>query len=108
VWIDTPDGDRCFDQTVSPVGSHQAITRAKDETIELLRRELEIWQEESRRKDHLLAALTARIPELEPAREAPVTASEEQEKGTRPQEQQKPETSLDTERRSWRLRWFSA
>lgn len=105
VWIDTPDGGRSFDQTVSSVDSHQAIIRAKDETIELLRRELDIWQEESRRKDHLLAALTARIPELEPAREAaseppeaPVTASEDAGKD---------DTPPDTERRSWwQLRWW--
>jgi hypothetical protein len=32
---------------------------------ELLRRELEDWKEEARRKDHLLAAALERIPEIE-------------------------------------------
>jgi hypothetical protein len=51
---------------------------------EYLRRQLEVWQEEARRKDHIIAALTERIPELEAAkeappepREAPVSASED-------------------------------
>jgi excisionase family DNA binding protein len=41
------------------------------EHVQFLRRELEVWQEEARRKDHIIAALTERIPELEPARDIP-------------------------------------
>jgi hypothetical protein len=111
VWIDTPDGDRSFGQTVSSVDSHQAIIRAKDETIELLRRELEMWQEESRRKDHLLAALTERIPELEPAREAresELAASTGPESSTGPQEQQGSKSSASPERQSWWRRLFES
>jgi hypothetical protein len=51
----------------------------RDLLIEFLRAELAAWQEEARRKDHIIAALTERIPELEPAsepRESPVAASE--------------------------------
>ena len=51
----------------------------RDLLIEFLRAELAAWQEEARRKDHIIAALTERIPELEPAsepQESPVTASE--------------------------------
>jgi hypothetical protein len=113
VWIDPPDGDRSFGQRVSASDSHQAILEAKDETIELLRRELEMWQEESRRKDHFLAALTERIPELEPARETPSEATPEPREspvsaeglpyGTSPQEA---EESLH--KRSWWQRWFGA
>ena len=47
---------------------------------ELLRRELEDWKEEARRKDHLIAALVQRVPELEAApeaRESPASSSEE-------------------------------
>ena len=47
--------------------------------IDYLRGQLEVWQEEARRKDHIIAALTERIPELEAppeARESPDTASE--------------------------------
>jgi predicted ArsR family transcriptional regulator len=56
----------------------------RDMLIEFLRSELAAWQEEARRKDHIIAALTERIPELEaPAssapesRESPVTVSGE-------------------------------
>jgi hypothetical protein len=113
VWIDPPDGDRSLGQTVSASDSHQAILEAKDETIELLRRELEMWQEESRRKDHFLAALTERIPELEPARETPSEATPEPREspvsaeglpyGTSPQEAQE-----SLHKRSWWQRWFGA
>jgi|SRR5918994_2296898 hypothetical protein len=76
------------------------ITALLRQHNELLRSQLEAWQEESRRKDHIIAALTERIPELEaPAsperQEAPVTASEESGGGTGP-EQQEP-----SQRRSW-------
>ncbi len=66
--------------------------------IEVLRSELEDWKqvvatrdEELRRKDHIIAALTERIPELEaPAepREGPDTASDEPAKATASPEQQ--------------------
>jgi hypothetical protein len=63
-----------------------ALISAKDETIvdlreqlSFLRAELLTRNEELRRKDHIIAALTERIPELEPVaepRESPVSASE--------------------------------
>ena len=61
VWVD-------LDQTDSPCDPSFALLEAKDQTIELLRRELEVWQEEARRKDQIIAALTERITELEPPR----------------------------------------
>src|SRR5215208_7865935 len=80
-----------------------------DEITELLRQhneflqlELEVWQEEARRKDHIIAALTERIPELEPASEfpeSPVSASGEFGKGSPPEQEEAPQ------RRSW-LRTF--
>src|ERR687885_1630178 len=60
------------------------VIRSRDH--ELRRREEE-YREESRRKDHLLAAALERIPELEPAIEAtegPVSSSEEPDKGDVP------------------------
>ena len=90
--------------------------RDRDMLIELLRSELAAWQEEARRKDHIIAALTERIPELEaPAspepRESPVTASERpysthahpEGYGTSPQEA---EQSLHPRERSWWRRFF--
>jgi excisionase family DNA binding protein len=47
------------------------LAESLSEQVDYLRKQLEVWQEEARRKDHIIAALTERIPELEPAREAP-------------------------------------
>jgi hypothetical protein len=69
-----------------------------------LERELEIREEEARRKDHLLAAALERIPAIEaPAepREARDTASESADKGDVPPEPQEP-----VQRRSWLSRFF--
>src|ERR671911_2760129 len=67
-------------------------TRSLEDQIDFLRRELE-------RKDTIIMSLTQRIPELEASpepREGHVTASEEADKSTAPQEQQEP-----LQRRSW-------
>jgi hypothetical protein len=88
---DTPEADRRDD---------------RDQLVEFLRSELAAWQEEARRKDHIIAALTERIPELEAASEArgtPVSSSEEQERGTG-----SAEPEMVTERPSWWRRWFGA
>ncbi len=37
----------------------------RDRLIEFLRHELDVWQEEARRKDHIIAALAERIPAIE-------------------------------------------
>ena len=72
--------------------------------ITTLKRELELRNEELRRKDHIIAALVNRVPVLEPAREAspepsgePVSHSENSDNGGVPPEQE--------ERRSW-WRWL--
>jgi excisionase family DNA binding protein len=83
--------------------------------VEVLRSELEDWKqvvatrdEELRRKDHIIAALTERIPELEPPREESSdpprtsdTASEGVANGRPSQGQQE-----SSERRSWLYRFF--
>jgi excisionase family DNA binding protein len=76
----------------SAAGMSSYITSLEDQ-VDYLRRQLEIWQEEARRKDHILAALTERIPELEPAREdssgpqrAPVSSSDTDGNGDVPSE----------------------
>jgi len=88
-------------------GTHTNADRTGDSTalfermsgeIDYLRQQLEVWQEEARRKDHIIAALTERIPELEPAsepRESDISASEEQGNGA--------DSSND---RSWFRRFF--
>lgn len=56
-----PDGDQQNDQS-------ERITELKDQ-VGYLRQQLDIRTEELRRKDHIIAALTERIPELEAPRE---------------------------------------
>ena len=86
-------------------GAPDEITELLRHQNEFLRREVEAWQEEARRKDHIIAGLVQRVPELEAAqepREAPVAPSEEADNGKTPPEQQEP-----TER-SWWQRLFGA
>jgi len=82
-----------------PAG-YDILIRNQQGQIEYLQRQLEVWQEEAKRKDHIIAALTERIPELEPAQEPPdgsVSASEGQGSSPVPPEQEK---------RSWLARFF--
>jgi hypothetical protein len=89
-----------------------ALLDAKDQTIShlseqlaFLRQQLQEEREESRRKDHLLAAALERIPAIEAPqdtpssepRESPVSAAEKPGKGEAPTE---------PERRSWWRRLF--
>jgi hypothetical protein len=105
VWLDVT--------RVSEQDTTQAVLEAKDETIahlseqlSFLRTELEVWQEEARRKDHLLANIMQRIPELEAApepRESTVNDSEDTSKGEVPNDAAEAEI-----RQSWWKRWFGA
>ena len=86
------------------------------ELVEMLRSELEDWKavvhtrdEELRRKDHIIAALTERIPELEP----PAATEQRDLPETAPASQSGAETPSDaesshepTQRRSWLSRFF--
>jgi excisionase family DNA binding protein len=90
----------------SAAGMSAFVTSLEDQ-VDYLRRQLEVWQEEARRKDHIIAALTERIPELEPAREASpgprediVTPSKQQGNGA-----VHPEDG-GVEKRSWWKRFF--
>jgi predicted ArsR family transcriptional regulator len=72
--------------------------------VQYLERELQVREEEARRKDHLLAAALERIPAIEPPPdnpsepgESPRTASEEPSHAQAPPEE---------ERRSWWQRLF--
>src|SRR5215210_5474122 len=77
---------------------------------EHLRQEVEAWREEARRKDAILMTMAQRIPELEAAqeeprepREAPVSSSEEADKGQVPPEQKEPTQRRE---RSWWRAFF--
>ena len=78
-------------EVISRLEDHNSTLHAQ---VDHLQRELEIRNEELRRKDHLLAAALERIPELEPVkehgpepRESPLNASEERGNGSVPQDE---------------------
>jgi hypothetical protein len=74
-----------------------------DSEVAFLRSELVTRNEELRRKDHIIAALSDRIPAIEAPseiREAPVPASKGADRGEQPQDQE------PSERRSWLYRFF--
>jgi predicted DNA-binding protein YlxM (UPF0122 family) len=80
------------------------ITSLKSE-IESLKADKEVWQEEARRKDTIIMALTNRIPELEApsettpeATESPVKDSDTESRGVIPP---------DSQNRSWWRRIFA-
>jgi hypothetical protein len=78
-----------------------------DSEVAFLRSELVTRNEELRRKDHIIAALTERIPELEAPRErreSDLTATESDESSAMPQNEQEPKS--EPERRSWWRRLF--
>src|SRR3954467_6801599 len=63
VWLDV-------DRMVSPGDSNLALApllEAKDETIKLLRQQLEVRDEEIRRRDAILMQMAQSIPALEPS-----------------------------------------
>ncbi len=56
-----PNGDATVHHTVPETKAFELM----QEQVDYLRQQLEVWQEEARRKDHIIAALTDRIPDLE-------------------------------------------
>src|SRR5919199_2421084 len=83
------DADGTHDNTTD---LHMTTERL-DSEVSFLRSELITRNEELRRKDHIIAALTERIPELEAPREpreSPTEASAESEGVRVPQDQERP------------------
>jgi hypothetical protein len=106
------NGDGTVDESSDQSGDQTPLVTSLEEQISFLRSELVTRNEELRRKDHIIAALTERIPALEQGseeREGHVAASEEpystqappEGYGTSPQEAEK---SLRP--RSWWRRFF--
>jgi hypothetical protein len=86
------------------VANLQAHNTDLRDQVEHLRRELDTRNEELRRKDTIIMAMTQRIPELEAVsepRDASETASRNTGRGDVPPEQQEP-----AQRRSWLYRFF--
>lgn len=74
-----------------------------EDQVDYLRRQLEVWQEEARRKDHIIAALTERIPEIGASTEP--RESRESAHWRSPDRIDKEEEKRKT-RRSWWARVF--
>jgi hypothetical protein len=68
--------DRSTDRSMDESNSEELIAELRTHN-QHLRQEIEAWREEARRKDAILMTMAQRIPELEPAREAPPDASSE-------------------------------
>ena len=100
------NGDATTDHTVPESKAYELM----QEQVDYLRRQLEVWQEEARRKDHIIAALTERIPELEPAsepREQREAAPEDAQRVETPAPATEAQESAEESRRPWWRRWFS-
>ena len=93
-----PDGDATGDHTLAESKAFELM----QEQVDYLCQQLEVWQEEARRKDHIIAALTDRIPKLE----APASATEPRESPQRPSEEGEGPVPDDGERPSWWRRFF--
>ena len=92
VWVD----ENRVENSVGKAVVNDYITSLKSE-IESLKHDREVWQEEARRKDTIIMALTNRIPELEASPESPPDApesppkdSDTQSRGVIPPDQDRP------------------
>jgi excisionase family DNA binding protein len=110
VYLDPPDTDAKAEAEGKGTGGSTdtyTLIRSLEDQVGYLRREVEDWKDESRRKDTIIMSLTQRIPELEAppeARGAPETPAEGSEGANlRPGAEEAHEGS---ERRSWWRRWF--
>lgn len=93
VWVDARVDGGSDTGWTPPAGDKDAHISSLEDQVSFLRAELVTRNEELRRKDHLLAALTERIPELEPASEAPesfTTPSEESGGSPTPSDGERP------------------
>jgi hypothetical protein len=93
---------------VNDLSRDSLLIKSMQDQIDTLKQELAIRNEDLRRKDHILAALTERIPAIEAPREeasepreSDLTASEGQGKGVVP-----PDAQNGSERLSWWRRLF--
>ena len=112
VYVDEPDNGANSEVNGNGTGDNTdtyTLTEALREQIDQLRRDVEDWKEEARRKDTIIMSLTQRIPELEAPRESP------QAPDTPPDTSKGASPRLDTvgaqegvqeARKPWWIRWF--
>src|SRR5215210_3427015 len=89
VYVDasTTAEDVSADASGQELGTLAEVLR---EQVEHLREQLDRAEERDRENRRIIAALTQRIPELEPPRESPETSSEEPHSTHAPSEPQEP------------------
>ena len=87
--------------------SQSTLVDSLNEQVEYLRRELEIRNDELKRKDHLLAAALERIPAIDPPETPEGSKSAGEPSGTaEPQSATEEPQEPSPERRSWWRRFF--
>jgi excisionase family DNA binding protein len=117
VWVDAAR-DATQDKTEDsprdvPQDALAALLEAKDETIAALREQLDQANERDRENRRIIAALTSRIPEIEPPQGTPrETPSEAPEARITPSEpapntETPPPPETGSGRPTWWRRWFS-
>jgi hypothetical protein len=108
VWVHdvSDDGSHDGDPQERRDRDRDLLLESMQDQIDTLKREVEDWKEEARRKDTIIMTMAQRIPELEPAREvspepreSPETVTEESARDDVPPEQEK--------RVSWWRKLFS-
>jgi excisionase family DNA binding protein len=117
VYLDTSDihvdesADKSYDRP-GDVSSAELVAELKAHN-HTLRDEVEAWREEARRKDHIIAGLVQRVPELEPVREsspepreASQTVPEEPYSTHAPPEAYGPPEPPQERKRSWWREFF--
>ena len=119
VFLDaTQDGSQDTAQDTSEDASYDALVETLRDQVSYLKaviqtrdHELEARTEELRRKDHIIAALTERIPELEPPRESrefPESASETPEDPDTAEPRSTTEEPQEQTSRPWWRRMFGS
>ncbi len=112
VYVDQPDNDAESEvngNSTRDSTDTYTLTEALREQIDQLRRDVEDWKEEARRKDTIIMSLTQRIPELEAPREAsqaPQSAPETSEGASPRSDTVEAQEGVQEARRPWYVRWF--
>ena len=101
VWV---DGD-ASETKPRPDGESTALISAKDETIALLREQLEAERRANEENRRIIAALTQRVPALEPPGGAE-SVGEEPEMAEPRSDTGGPQEPIERRREPWYRRWF--
>ena len=102
VWVDARVDGGSDTGWTPPASEKDAHISSLEDQVSFLRAELVTRNEELRRKDHLLAALTERIPELE----APPEPSEAPQTATKGAARGEKKAPLGVQKPSWWRRLF--